>query len=184
MDMCNFYTIRSSTSLAWCLTASSYSKTIFVVLWIVSPLELIFWDWWIKSVFLNLCVTSTSLLYEYVLPTLEYYFPVRGSVPNCHHGSGSRSPGAFGGKALPWPRFLVFEASSSCCWTVYDVQGWLELESLFVLWAALCYEPSSRRGPSIGVRGDMVKNTPICKMFYACPSSCVERPSYIVSDTI
>ena len=52
--------------------------------------------------------------------------------------SASRAPGVFGGLALPWSD-LVVVSSTSCCSTVYVVQGKFELELLFVQWASICF---------------------------------------------
>ena len=44
--------------------------------------------------------------------------------------SASRAPGVFGGEALPWADFLFVVSSTSCCCTLYVVEGKFELGSL------------------------------------------------------
>ena len=52
--------------------------------------------------------------------------------------SASRAPGVFGGQALQWSDFLVVVSSTSCCCSVYAVQGQSKLKSLLVQWASIC----------------------------------------------
>ena len=78
-------------------------------------------------------VDRTSTTMHLFFQSFEYCFPVWGS------SSASRAPGVFCGLALRWSDFRVIVSSTSCCCTVYVVQGQFELESLFVLWAFICF---------------------------------------------
>ena len=53
--------IRTSTSLVWSLAASSPSKTMCVVLFLMSLRELVFWGWWNIHLWTPLCYFVASL---------------------------------------------------------------------------------------------------------------------------
>ena len=76
-----FTQVQTSTSLAWSLTASSPSKTMCVVLFLVSQRILI-----LRLVKRDIVDTSVLLrcYYVFVLPNLRYCSLVWGSAAECH----------------------------------------------------------------------------------------------------
>ena len=83
--------------------------------------RLLFWGWWSVRVLVDTLVFS-SLLLCICPPNPWVLFPGVGAC--CWMSSlATRTPGVFGGQALSWSNFPVVVSSTSCCCTVYVVQG-------------------------------------------------------------
>ena len=106
--------VPTSTSFAWNVTASSFSKTRCVVLFRTSLRELVFWGWWNVHLWTPLCYFVAIL--HLFSQSLSIVLRCRGQLLNVTFSFLSD-------RCIRWPGFVPISVSCRC---VIDVV-WLGL---------------------------------------------------------
>ena len=148
------YTIPTSIFLAWSLTAGSPSKTKCAVLSLMSLNELVFWGWWIVSLWTPLCCFVAIMnLFSQIL---EYCSPVFGQLLNVIFSFSSA-------RCIRWWGFVLFRLSCRCVIDVMMLQCVCCTRlicSLFVQDASICFCQSSTDrscGCRLSIRGSSIR---------------------------